>query len=122
MLTEFLIITSLNYIGVVVTKILHLPIPGTIIGLILLFIFLATKQLKLERIEKVSNFLLENMTILFLPPAINLIAAGSFLEGQILKIIFLMVATTFFKMGITGKVVQFLIEKKEERDERNHRG
>lgn len=122
MLTEFLIITSLNYIGVVVAKILHLPIPGTIIGLILLFIFLATKQLKLQRIEKISNFLLENMTILFLPPAINLIAAGSFLEGQILKIIFLMVATTFFTMGITGKVVQFLIEKKEERDERNHRG
>lgn len=120
MLTEFLIIISINYIGIILSSIFHLPIPGTILALILFFVLLYTKILKLEKVEAVSNFLLMNMMLFFLPPAINIIAVQDKLQGQILKIIIVMVITTFLTMGITGKLVQFLIERKEARDAGHH--
>lgn len=120
MLTEFLIIIFINYIGILLSRILHLPIPGTVVAFLLFFLLLWKKILKLENVEVVSTFLLTNMTLFFLPPAINLIAVEDTLRGQILKIVFLMVITTFLTMGVTGKIVQLLIERKEARDARHH--
>lgn len=119
MLLEFLIIVSLNYIGVVLSQAFHLPIPGTILGLVFLFLLLFFRVIKVEQIEKTANFFLLNMSLFFLPPAINLLAVQDKVEGQILKIILLMVVTTFLTMGITGKIVQVLIERKEAKHERN---
>ena len=118
MLTEFLIIICINYFGIIVSELLQLPIPGTILALLFFFLLLSTGALKLEKVERVSQFLLANMTIFFLPPAINLIAVQDKLEGQILKIILLMVFTTFLTMGITGKTVQFLIERREKQHDK----
>lgn len=113
MLKEFLMIISINYLGILLSQSLNLPIPGNIIGFLFLFFLLYSKIIKEKQIERVSNFLLLNMTIFFLPPAIHLMSVQDKLEGKILKIICLMVITTFLTMGITGKIVQFLIEKKE---------
>ena len=65
MIKEFLLIFIINYIGVILTEILHLPIPGTITGMLLLFALLYFKILKLSHIENAGNFLLLNMTIFF---------------------------------------------------------
>ena len=37
MIREFLLIFVINYIGVILTEVFHLPIPGTISGMLLLF-------------------------------------------------------------------------------------
>ena len=65
MIREFLLIFVINYIGVVLTEVFHLPIPGTISGMLLLFALLYFKILKLSHIEHAGNFLLLNMTIFF---------------------------------------------------------
>ncbi|MGL5621883.1 CidA/LrgA family protein, partial [Cetobacterium sp.] len=46
MLYEFLTILSINYLGVILEKMLHLPTPGTVNGLVLLFVFLTLKWIK----------------------------------------------------------------------------
>ena len=55
MIQEFMIIFLVNYVGILISGILHLPVPGTIIGLILMFILLKTNALKIEKIEKNKN-------------------------------------------------------------------
>ena len=62
MIREFLLIFVINYIGVILTEVFHLPIPGTISGMLLLFALLYFKILKLSHIENAGNFLLLNMT------------------------------------------------------------
>ena len=51
MLREFMLIFAINYVGMLLSKILHLPLPGTIVSLLLLFFMLQFKVLKLEKIE-----------------------------------------------------------------------
>ena len=123
MLREFIIIFIINYIGTIISKTLALPIPGTIIGLLLLFALLYYKIIKLNMIENVANFLLANMTIFFMPPTVKIMDSYQLLQGNFIKFVVLIIVSTVITMGVTGKVVQFMIEhldrkekKKNERD------
>lgn len=121
MLREFMLIFSINYVGILLSKILHLPLPGTIISLLLLFFMLQFKILKLEKIENAGNFLLLNMTIFFMPPTVKIIDSYELLEKDLFKIIVIIIVSTFLTMGITGKVVQLMIDFKERKEKNNER-
>lgn len=115
MLNEFIIIFLINYTGIIISNIFNLPIPGTIIGMILFFMLLYTGLLKTQKVENAVNALLMNMTILFLPPAVRILDSIHLLSGQFIKVLILIIITTFITMGITGKVVQFMIELTEKK-------
>lgn len=121
MLREFMLIFSINYVGILLSKILHLPLPGTIVSLLLLFFMLQFKILKLEKIENAGNFLLLNMTIFFMPPTVKIIDSYELLEKDLFKIIVIIIVSTFLTMGITGKVVQLMIDFKERKEKNNER-
>lgn len=115
MIQQFIILFVINYTGTIISKFFNLPIPGTILGMIIFFILLYSKILKIEKIESAVNVLLLNMTILFMPPTVKILDSAHHLEGQFLKILLLIVITTFVTMGVTGKIVQFMIEFIEKR-------
>ena len=121
MLREFMLIFTINYVGILLSKILHLPLPGTILSLLLLFFMLQFKVLKLEKIENAGNFLLLNMTIFFMPPTVKIIDSYELLEKDLFKIIVIIIVSTFLTMGITGKVVQLMIDFKERKEKNNER-
>lgn len=121
MLREFMLIFTINYVGMLLSKILHLPLPGTIVSLLLLFFMLQFKVLKLEKIENAGNFLLLNMTIFFMPPTVKIIDSYELLEKDLFKIIVIIIISTFLTMGITGKVVQLMIDFKERKEKNNER-
>ena len=118
MLREFMLIFTINYVGMLLSKILHLPLPGTILSLLLLFLMLQFKVLKLEKIENAGNFLLLNMTIFFMPPTVKIIDSYELLEKDLFKIIVIILVSTFLTMGITGKVVQLMIDLKERKEKK----
>ena len=118
MLREFMLIFTINYVGILLSKILHLPLPGTIVSLLLLFLMLQFKVLKLEKIENAGNFLLLNMTIFFMPPTVKIIDSYELLEKDLFKIIVIIIVSTFLTMGITGKVVQLMIDLKEREEKK----
>lgn len=111
MLREFLLIFVINYIGVIIAQVFKLPIPGTILGMLLLFILLYTKVLKVSSIERAANFLLLNMTIFFLPPSVELLDTMYLLKNGTLKIVFLVIFSTLLTMVVTAKTVEFLIKR-----------
>jgi murein hydrolase exporter len=120
MLREFIIIFIINYIGTIISKTLALPIPGTIIGLLLLFVLLYYKIIKLNMIENVANFLLANMTIFFMPPTVKIMDSYQLLQGNFIKFVVLIIVSTVITMGVTGKVVQFMIEHLERKEKKKN--
>ncbi len=115
MFKQFLILLVINFLGIFIQNIFHLPLPGTILGMVILFILLWTKVLKVESIEKVCNFLVLNMIIFFLPPAVELLEYMTLLEKGFFKIIILLIVTTVITMVITGKTVEFCIKRMEKK-------
>lgn len=115
MFKQFLIILVINFAGIIIQNLFHLPLPGTILGMLILFILLWTKVLKVESIEKVCDFLILNMIIFFLPPAVELLEYMTLLKTGFLKILILLVATTVITMVVTGKTVDFCIKRMEKK-------
>lgn len=110
---QLLILLSINFIGIVIQKLFNLPLPGTIIGMIILFILLYKKILTEKNIGEICDFLIKIMVLLFLPPIIDLIENFDLLRIGFFKIIFLLFITTAITMIVTGKTVDFLIRMKE---------
>lgn len=113
MIQEFLIILAITYFGNVFKYFFNIPLPGIIIGMLTLFILLKFKILKLKHIEKTADFLLINMTILFLPAMVKLVDYIEMLKNDFIKIIFLLIITTIITMIVTAKVVHYMIVWKE---------
>lgn len=115
MLQELLIILAITYGGNLAKHLLNIPLPGLIVGMLALFISLKTGLLKLKSIEKTGDFILGNMLILFLPAMVKVIEYMEILKGDFFKILILLIVTTIIVMGVTAKVVHYLIVWKEKR-------
>ena len=115
MFKQFLILLTINFLGILLQNIFNLPLPGTILGMIILFILLWTKILKIESISKICDFLVLNMIIFFLPPAVELLEYMTLLKTGFFKILILLIVTTIITMVVTGKTVEFCIKRMEKK-------
>ena len=87
-------------------------IPGSIIGMILLFILLKAKVIKLESINEVSNFFLDNMAIFFIPAGVSLIKSLDLISDNVFVLLITIFISTIIVMYVTGKLVDIMINKK----------
>ncbi|MFA6708794.1 MAG: CidA/LrgA family protein [Fusobacterium sp.] len=115
MFIQLLILLSINFLGILLENYFHLPLPGTILGMLILFFLLYKNILNEKNIGEICDLLVGNMVILFIPPAINLLSTIDLLKTDFFKIIFLLVITTLITMVITGKTVDFVIKRMEKR-------
>lgn len=112
-LKQLSIIISVCFAGEAVKYILPFPIPGSIYGMVIMFILLLTGILKLEKVEKVSDFLIDCISVMFVPGGVGLIKSWSTLQSMLPAAIGAVAVVTPFVMIVTGRVTQFLIEKGE---------
>lgn len=109
MFRELIIILSITYVGSILKQVLHIPLPSIIVSMGMLFFLLHKKYLGLNAIEKTTNFLLGNMTILFLPAVVKMYEFLPLLKKDLVKIMVLMLFTTVLAIVVTAKVVNTLI-------------
>ncbi len=117
MLKQFSIILSIYFLGELIQKALGLPIPGNVIGMLILFVGLYTGMIKLEMIDRISDFLLENLSFFFLPAAVSLITSFGLLEGKWSEILTVSIISTVIILGVTGLTVEFakkFLQRKQE--------
>ena len=70
---QLVLIIAFSLLGVLISYLLSLVkvnFPGSLIGMILLFIFLLFGLVKVDSIDQVSKFFIDNMGIFFVPGAV----------------------------------------------------
>ena len=72
-LTQLALIFDITLLGSVISGYLPIPIPGSVIGLILLFVLLNTRILKKEHIADTATFLIRNFSLFFIPSSLVLL-------------------------------------------------
>ena len=105
---QLMIIFMISLVGEGISSVFHLPVPGSIIGLVLLFLALQFKLLRLRHISMVGNFLLANMTILFLPPAVGIMDKFQVIAPYLLPIILIILGAIVLNVCVIAVVVQLL--------------
>lgn len=87
-------------------------IPGSIMGMILLFLALQLNLIKLEAIKEISDLFLDNMAIFFVPAGVSLMSSMDLIRDNIFVLTVTIVLSTILVMYITGLVVQNMIDKR----------
>lgn len=62
-------------------------IPGSVLGMVLLFIALALGWLKPERVSRIAELLIDNMVLFFLPAAVGLITSVGLISANLVAIL-----------------------------------
>ena len=114
-LRQFFIIIFISFIAELLKRILPLPVPASIYGLVIVLSLLLSGKLKAENIREVSYFLIEIMPIMFLPAAVGLIGSWPTLKPIFIPIIVTTLLSTILVMGISAKVTEIVILFKEKR-------
>ncbi|MEZ7555962.1 CidA/LrgA family protein [Streptococcus sp. 27098_8_134] len=105
---QLMIIFMISLVGEGISSVFHLSVPGSIIGLVLLFLALQFKLLRLRHISMVGNFLLANMTILFLPPAVGIMDKFQVIAPYLLPIILIVLGAIVLNVCVIAVVVQLI--------------
>ncbi|WP_332633817.1 CidA/LrgA family protein [Halalkalibacter flavus] len=107
------ILTCFYLIGASIQRQFGLAIPGSIIGMLLLFLVLITKILPVRYIEEGSSFILRHMPLLFLPVTVGILQFLDVFAGRGFLLILITLISTMMVMVISGLVGQNLVKKKE---------
>ena len=116
-LRQFLIILLISFVGEILNYFIDLPIPGSIYGMIILFILLELKIVKAEQVRETSVFLIAVMPLMFIPAGVGLLEKWGLISGIWLPLIATIVISTIIVMAVTGIVTQFVIEHTPEKEE-----
>lgn len=106
---EALIIFGIYLVGELIVSLTHIPIPGNIIGLLLLLLGLCTKVIKVNQVETVANFFLDHLAFFFLPAGVSLMNSFGIIKANIIQIIIVCIITTAIIIASTGLIVQFIV-------------
>ena len=108
---EAIVIFGIYLMGELISGLLNLPIPGNILGMLILLLLLCTKVIKLEQIETVSTFLLDHLAFFFIAAGVGLMTSVGVIKDTWLKLIIVCILTTSIVIASTGLIVQFVSRK-----------
>lgn len=107
-LRQFAFILALTLLGDLIKKFFNLPLPGSVIGMLILFLLLSFKVVKVESLKEISSFLLDHLAFFFVPGGVGLMAYMGVLKENWLEIGGISLITTVLVFLITGSTIQFL--------------
>lgn len=112
-LTQFLRILAFTLAGELLQRLVPLPIPASVYGLVLLFGALNTGLVKLEQVKDAGGFLISILPILFVSPAVGILDNWEAIRGALIPILALTLLSTVLTFGIAGRATQAMMGKEE---------
>lgn len=117
---QLLIIILISFLGELLNYIIPLPVPGSIYGMILMFVLLCSGILKLEQVKKTGKFLLDIMPIMFIPSAVGIMSQFEQLKDIWFQIILITITTTIITIAVTGLSSQAIIRWKKRKESKKN--
>lgn len=107
---QSVVIGAIILISKVIELLMPFTMPSSVIGLVLLFVALCLKIVKLEQVEKVGDALVDNIGLFFVPAGISVINSFELLKANfVLDILLIFISTVLLLVG-TGWVTQLLLK------------
>lgn len=112
-LLQLLAITGFYLLGEILQDFFNIPLPGSIIGFLLLFAALMLKVYPLEWIDSGAHFLLAFLSLYFIPATVGVVEYGELFSGKGILLVPIVMGSTFLAMAASGWVSQYSAERKE---------
>lgn len=106
-LKQFFLILLFYAIGTLLSRLIGDLIPGSVLGMFLLFFSLKMGWVKSSAVREVSHFLASIMGLLFIPAGVGLVTQFAVLRSSWHIILVAMVISTILVMGVVGLLQEY---------------
>lgn len=117
------ILYGLFYTGSFLNDFLHIPLPGSIIGLLLLLILLFLKIIPLHWIQDGANLLITFLPLLLVPATVSVMNEPSLFSGKgviLFGIIIISTIVTMISAGWGSQLLERTAQKRKEQTQCNN--
>jgi len=108
MLGALTLLLVYQLIGEVLVQLLALPVPGPVVGMLLLFVTLVVRGHAPQALRDTSNGLLGHLSLLFVPAGVGVMLHFERLGAEWLPIVVALVASTVITIGVAALVMRAL--------------
>lgn len=111
MLFFITILFACQLLGEAIAAAAQLPIPGPVIGMIILLVGLLINKGIPEELGHIADALLSNLTLLFVPAGVGIMIHAHLIVTDILPIALSIVLSTILTIIVTGALMSWLNQK-----------
>ena len=104
LIMQVAVLLAFLWIGEFTVWLTDLPVPSSIIGMLLLAASLKAGIVKLRHIEEVSDFIVHNIALFFIPAGVGLMNSLGLIADQWIPIIGAVTGSTMVIIAVTGWV------------------
>ncbi len=108
MLPSLTILVACQFVGEVIARAASLPVPGPVIGLVLLLGWLILRHGPDRPMQDTAQGLLRHLSLLFVPAGVGVMTQWEVLRDDWAAIALAIVVSTALGLGVTGLVMQRL--------------
>lgn len=102
MIFQLAVIFCFLALGEFIVWLTAVPVPSSIIGMLLLTAALSSGVLDIRRVDRAADFLVKNLGFFFVPAGVGLINCFGLISSQWVPIVFASVISTFIVIAATG--------------------
>lgn len=113
---QIAIILTITFTGECLNHLLPLPVPSGVYGLFLMLAALVTGVVKLEQVEESGNFLMDTMTMMFIPATVGIVASIEQVREVLIPFVLISMISTVIVMVATGRMAQLMMGKTKSED------
>lgn len=116
MLIWIAIVLGMQFIGELAATLLDLPVPGPVIGMVLLLLLLLHIGHLPTALEQLATGLLRHLYLYYLPATVGVTAHLALVGTELLPIVTAIIVSSTLALGVTGLVIQSLTRHKDQPD------
>jgi len=105
MLIGFLVLLVFQFIGELIVLAVEIPVPGPVVGMVLLLACLMIKGDVPDYLRVPSEALLKHLALLFVPAGVGLMVHFSLLKADWLAILVALIVSTALTIIVTGIIL-----------------
>lgn len=113
MIRGFLILLLCQLVGELIARALDVPVPGGVIGMLLLFLGLLLYRGVPDDLEKTSQGLLRQLSLYFVPASVGIMTMGPLLAREGVRIGVVMLLSTVVPLLACGYLLDRWLARKE---------
>jgi holin-like protein len=116
MLRAFATLLVFQCLGEGVSYLSKLPVPGPVIGMLLLFGFLMLRPQEADAIEPTALELLRHLSLLFIPAGVGIMVSAGKVRGDALAVVVSLAVSTTLAIAVTALVTRALLRRQRSRE------
>jgi putative effector of murein hydrolase LrgA (UPF0299 family) len=111
MLFTITVLLLFQCLGEAIVLFLRLPIPGPVMGMVLLFLALILAPKLLDKVEQSGTELLRHLSLLFVPVAAGIMVSVADIGPHWLALLLAMMGSTLLTLAVTAASMRFFSAK-----------